>query len=124
MTRALALAPALAMLAAGAFGKDAGYFGTFVRSEQLFSMCIDKNTAESDAECLAYVVGVIDGLSSMDLDTNSKWGACLPVEVTTGDVQATVRRFLRTYPEVRGEVLSGARLVKLALMTEYPCKAD
>ena len=114
----LALAVSLAVLFTAGEGR-AGYMS----GQNLNEKCHE--TGMPYAQCAGYIQGVYDAGKILDPDTDKRqwkggWTACVPDSVSTGQLVAVVKKWLREHPEDWHH--TGNSQVARAFDETWPCR--
>jgi hypothetical protein len=88
----------------------------FESGNSLKGFCDTKGWQE--AVCSGYVTGVYDMLEGISSE-NAIPPLCVPADVTRGQLQAIVLKFLNEHPELLH--YSAAALVNIAIRQAFPC---
>jgi hypothetical protein len=94
---------------------------TFQTGNELLRLC--QADSYSQGICLGFVMGVADAMEAAQSTrgTVAGWRACRVTQVTGGQAEDVVLRFLTRHPEQRH--LTNSSLVAQALAEAFPCPA-
>jgi hypothetical protein len=92
-------------------------FAEFHDGNSLYSRCIDSEAVNMGI-CLSYIAGIYDTMHKNEL---YGYKACLPTNVTIGQIKDITVSWLQRNPQYRHYVASS--LVATALYEVFPCKS-
>ena len=108
----------MALLASASMVSQASAKGSFfLTGNELLNQCQD-NSLVRQGDCMGFTSGVSDAMASSTLHG---WTACVPNQVTRGQVKDIAVQFLVKHPEWRH--LTAVSLVANALDEAFPCPA-
>ena len=111
------------------FGVTIGTTGVavaaFLTGNELLKRC--SSSSYNQGLCHGYIEGILDEGELADEQDKvnryllrSKWRACIPIAVRSGQLEDVVKKFLTDKPEIRH--FSAASLVGAAMANAFPCK--
>lgn len=106
----------LSSMAACIIGIAAPTSAAFVDGNKLLATCESEHHSDF-GDCIGYITGVADVLQKTEING---FTACLPSNVTRGQIRDVVVRDLRSNPANRHYIATG--LVAEALYKAFPCK--
>ena len=111
----------MALLASASMVSQASAKGHFLTGNGLLNHCQD-NSPLLQGDCMGFTSGVSDAMAdAMASNTLNGWTACVPNQVTRGQVKDIAVQFLVKHPESRH--FSASSLVANALHEAFPCPA-
>jgi len=109
--------------AVAVWGEARAETSAFINGNELHEYCNSPRGTERYGLCVGYIVGVSDALASGTTNLPVLifgWRACIPKNVTIGQVTDVVTKWLREHPQDRHYLATG--IVAEALAKAFPCK--